>query len=92
MPRVTFQDCEIAAICPDRGTVLDCALTCGIEISHICGGDGACGTCRIQVIDGWERLTPQTPVETSRDMNAPYRLACQASAEGDIVVRIAAID
>ncbi len=92
MPRVTFQDCGIAAISPDKGTVLECALRCGIDISHICGGDGACGTCRIEVIEGWNRLSPQTPVETSRDMSAPYRLACQADIRGDIVVRIAAID
>lgn len=92
MPRVTFRDCGIAANCAERGTVLECALDCGIEISHICGGEGACGTCRVEIIEGWDRLNPQTPEETSRDMKPPYRLACQTSVRGDIVVRIAAID
>lgn len=92
MPRVTFRDCGLATICTERESLLDCALTSGVEISHVCGGEGSCGTCRVEVIDGWDRLTPQTQDETSRDMNAPYRLACQASPRDDVIVRVAAID
>lgn len=92
MPRVTFRDCGIAAYCAERGTILECALASGIEISHICGGEGACGTCRVEILEGWDRQNPQTPDEISRNMKPPYRLACQASIRDDIVVRIAAID
>lgn len=92
MPRVTFQDCGLAAICSRQETLLDCALTCGVEISHVCDGEGSCGTCRVEVLEGWDGLTPPTPDETSRDMIAPYRLACQARPDEDVVVRVAAVE
>lgn len=77
---------------PACGTLLDTALEAGIEISHICGGDGACGTCLLIVHEGWENLTPMSPVETSREITRPNRLACQTYARGDVVVSKAEID
>lgn len=90
MSRVTFRDAGVDADC--SGNLLQCALSCGIAISHVCGGEGACGTCRIEILDGWDRLSPQTPDELSRDMTSPYRLACQTIAIGRVIVRVAAID
>lgn len=92
MPRVTFADEGKAAEFPEGKTLLSCAVTMGIRIAHVCGGDGACGTCRVEVIEGWDRLTPPTPDETYKELEAPYRLSCQAKLIGDIVVKVAKIE
>ncbi len=92
MPRVTFADQEKSAEYPAGRTVLSCALDMAVVISHVCGGDGACGTCRIEVIDGWDRLTPPTPDETYKELEKPHRLSCQAKLVGDVIVKVSKIE
>ena len=92
MPRVTFADQEKSAEYPAGRTVLSCALDMKVEISHVCGGDGACGTCRIEVVSGWAQLTPPTPDEKYKELEEPYRLSCQAKLVGDVIVKVAKIE
>lgn len=92
MPRVTFADADRSAEFPAGKTLLSCAGEMGVAVSHVCGGDGACGTCRIAVIEGWDRLTPPTPDETYKELDPPYRLSCQAKLVGDVVVKVAKIE
>jgi uncharacterized 2Fe-2S/4Fe-4S cluster protein (DUF4445 family) len=92
MPRVTFADEGKSADFPAGRTVLSCALDMSVAISHVCGGDGACGTCRIEVVDGWVRLTPPTPDETYKEIEEPHRLSCQAKLVGDVIVKVAKIE
>ena len=93
MPRVTFEDQGKAAEFPAGRTLLSCALELGIAISHVCGGDGACGTCRIEVPGSvWSMLTPPTPDETYKELEAPYRLSRQAKLIGDVIVRVAKVE
>ncbi|HEY0789252.1 MAG TPA: 2Fe-2S iron-sulfur cluster-binding protein [Thermoanaerobaculia bacterium] len=92
MPKVTFADHGKESVDGGERTLLQIALDLGIDISHVCGGDGACGTCRIAVLDGWERLTPQTPDEIYKEMEPPHRLSCQCKLRGDVVVKVARIE
>ena len=92
MPRVTFNDENRAADFPAGKTLLQCALDLKLGISHVCGGDGACGTCRIEVVEGWEALTPPTPDETYKELDPPYRLSCQARLISDVVVKVAKVE
>jgi ferredoxin len=92
MPRVTFADAGKSAEFPAGKTVLTCALDMQVIISHVCGGDGACGTCRIEVVEGWDNLTPPTPDETYKELDPPYRLSCQAKLVADVIVKVAKID
>lgn len=92
MPRVTFVDAEKSADFPAGKTLLSCAEEMGVRVSHVCGGDGACGTCRIEVVDGWDALTPPTPDETYKELEAPYRLSCQSKLIGDVAVKVAKIE
>lgn len=89
---VTFVDGTESISCRACGTLLDSALEAGVRITHICRGDGSCGTCLLNVAEGWENLTPMSPVEESREMSRPYRLACQTYARGDVVVSAVEID
>ena len=64
----------------------------GVRVSRVCGGDGACGTCRIEVVEGANNLTPPTPDETYKELEPPYRLSCQCKLLGDVVVKVAKIE
>jgi len=92
MPRVSFADHNQTAEFPAGKTVLACAGEMRIRVSSVCGGDGACGTCRIEVVDGWDRLTPPTPDETYKELDPPYRLSCQSKLIGDVVVKVAPVE
>jgi len=92
MPRVIFVDEGKTAEFPSSKTLLSCAIEMGIRISHVCGGDGACGTCRVEVVEGENNLTPPTPDETYKEIEPPYRLSCQAKLTGDVIVKVAKIE
>ena len=75
------------------GSLLDIALTHGLEIDHACGGVGVCATCHVIVAKGMENLSPVTDDELDRVDSAPNnalnsRLACQAVVQGDVTVTV----
>ncbi|MEO8217228.1 MAG: 2Fe-2S iron-sulfur cluster-binding protein [Acidobacteriota bacterium] len=92
MPRVTFADLGKDAEFPEGKRLLDCAGEMQVLLSQVCGGDGACGTCRVEVIEGWDHLTEQTPDEIYKEMEEPFRLSCQAKLIADVVVKVAKIE
>jgi len=92
MPRVIFVDEGKSAEFAAGQTLLASALDMNVRISHVCGGDGACGTCRVEVVAGWDNLTPPTPDETYKELEAPHRLSCQAKLTGDVIVKVAKIE
>ena len=92
MPRVTFLDAGKSGEFPEGKTLLSIAGELGVRVSSVCGGDGACGTCRIEVVEGWDSLTPPTPDETYKELEAPYRLSCQSKLLKDVAVKVAKIE
>jgi adenylate cyclase len=92
MPRVTFADVEKSGEFPAGTTLLSIAERLDVRVSHVCGGDGACGTCRIEVVEGWDQLTPPTPDETYKELDPPYRLSCQSKLIGNVIVKVAKIE
>lgn len=92
MPRVTFEDQVKTGEFPAGKTLLSAALELGVVISHVCGGDGACGTCRVEIVSGMENLTPPTPDETYKEIEPPHRLGCQSRLNGDVIVKVAKIE
>ncbi|MBS0355934.1 MAG: 2Fe-2S iron-sulfur cluster binding domain-containing protein [Proteobacteria bacterium] len=58
-------------------------------LAGVCGGQGACGTCRVRVSSPWrERLVPPTRKETrllhALDSLPGHRLACQIAMTADL--------
>ena len=92
MPRVTFADAGKSGEFPVGRTLLAIAGELGVRVSQVCGGDGACGTCRIEVMEGWDQLTLPTPDETYKEIDPPYRLSCQTKLNGDVVLKVAKIE
>jgi len=79
------------------GSLLDIALSQGIEIEHACGGVCACGTCHVIVRRGADSCSP--PAEEEEDcLDEAYgvtpqsRLACQCVPDGteDLEVEVPA--
>src|SRR4051812_26002310 len=77
------------------GSVLEIGLGNGIDIEHVCGGNIACSTCHVYVVEGLETCTPisveeEEQLQNASDRTDQSRLACQCVANGskDLVVRI----
>lgn len=100
MPQIIFLPHE--EICPDGAvvevepgvTILDAALTHGIELEHACEKSCACTTCHVIVREGFASL--EVAEEAEEDMldkawglEPESRLSCQAVvAKRDLVVEI----
>ena len=72
-------------------TILQTAARNGIPHVSACGGEGNCTTCRLLVLEGIENCSPETDAELSLKEKAhtteEFRLACQTTVNGDVVVR-----
>jgi adenylate cyclase len=71
-------------------SVLEISLAGDVAHAHVCSGRGRCGTCRVQVEQGAQSLSPVNDLEetTLARVHAPAgaRLACQARVFGPGVV------
>jgi uncharacterized 2Fe-2S/4Fe-4S cluster protein (DUF4445 family) len=80
------------AVIPPQKNILEAAQSAGVEIASVCGGEGWCGKCRVRLIAGM--LSPLTEDEKSalspENLQAGYRLACQARALSDVKIDIPA--
>jgi 2Fe-2S ferredoxin len=72
-------------------SVLDVALRAGIAIDHTCGGHATCGTCMVNVVEGWEKLGPRDELELEMAADRGFadheRLACQIRPVSGLVVK-----
>ncbi len=63
-----------------------------IEIDHSCGGNGTCGTCRVQVVQGLENFSEVDDLEaemrSERNFEVNERLSCQSYLKGPAKIRI----
>jgi len=67
-------------------SVLEIGQAAQVAHAHVCAGRGRCGTCRVQVEQGAESLSPRNDLEeaTLARVQAPpaARLGCQARVLG----------
>jgi len=74
---------------PRGGTVLNTLHSKGIFLSGACGGGGACGQCRLQVLDGGGEILPiETGFFTRKQIKDHWRLGCQTKVKNDLDIRI----
>jgi adenylate cyclase len=84
-------------------SILNNLLRAGIKISHLCGGKAACGTCRVQILEGAHLCTPMGEREWMRLHGArkeelkdilgtrpELRLACQTYCRGTVRLKVLA--
>lgn len=70
------------------GSILDIALSHGIDLDHSCGGVCACSTCHVIIKKGFETIPDSSDAEEDMLEQAPgltttSRLGCQSVPNGD---------
>ena len=70
------------------GSILDIALSEGVDLEHACGGVCACSTCHVVVKEGLETCNEPTDDENDQLDEAPgltlqSRLGCQCVPNGE---------
>ena len=76
--------------CPAKGCLFRVSLDVAQrdDIPHVaaCGGKGVCSTCRVEVLEGLDCLSPRTEAEAAiavrRGWPDHVRLACEARLMG----------
>lgn len=75
---------------PADEPLLETARQLGVDLVAICGGEGNCGQCRVQVLVG--SVSPPTRVEqqelSERELAEGYRLACQAYPKSNLQIHV----
>ena len=98
MPTVEFLNTAKKVDCGQYANLRKVALLHGVEVYKgihqmppplgNCGGNGVCGTCVKEIVEGIENLTPKTRREQHnfklRGKPDTYRLSCQCQVLGDV--------
>ena len=91
MPKIDFLPDNKIYESEQGETILRTAARNGIPHVNACGGEGKCTTCRLLILEGIEYCSPETETELSLKSKVhtteEFRLACQTTVTGDIVVR-----
>ncbi|MGE5225233.1 MAG: ASKHA domain-containing protein, partial [Omnitrophica WOR_2 bacterium] len=83
-----FQTLSLPFATVKTGTLLSEAIRlAGLDILQPCGGQGRCGRCIVQVVDGVIRRRSSLRL-SPEDVEKGYALACQTVVEGDVLVSI----
>jgi 2Fe-2S ferredoxin len=75
-------------------TILDALLDHGVEIEHACGKVGACTTCHVIVVSGYESLNEvdeneEDMLDRAWGLQPNSRLSCQARIDNaDLVIEV----
>jgi len=87
--RVTFQPSGRTVFVLPGTKLLEAAGRAGLALQTPCGGRGTCGKCRVRVARGAAEPTPPERDALGADeLNAGWRLACQAAAGETSVVHV----
>jgi uncharacterized 2Fe-2S/4Fe-4S cluster protein (DUF4445 family) len=74
---------------PSGTPVFDAASWNGIAIDSTCGGHGTCKKCKVRIMSGEVPVDSLDPrAFTTDELREGWRLACRASARGDLVVEV----
>jgi len=88
--KITFADIGLTVSVPVGSRVIETSEKVGASLIYGCR-EGDCGTCLMQVVEGWDNLSSPSVIEDKvlRDTAAGrhQRLACQAQVLGDVTVK-----
>lgn len=87
---VTFsrQGQSDVSITVDTNTLVsEAARQAGVEINQPCGGQGRCGRCAVQIVQGAVRRRSSIRL-LPEDIEQGYALACQSVIEGDAAILV----
>jgi uncharacterized 2Fe-2S/4Fe-4S cluster protein (DUF4445 family) len=85
--KIVFLPHETEITVPEGETIIHAAMEAGVHVNASCGGEGICGKCRVLIEEGTVAAGISEKL-SQKDQDHGYRLACQAVAQSDLVVRI----
>lgn len=82
---IKFEPMGQTAKCGEDESILTCAQNYGIGLNSVCGGQGICHSCKIQLLSGTvSKLTGNEREAFSKDeLNSGWHLACQTYPRSD---------
>ncbi|MGB7033242.1 MAG: ASKHA domain-containing protein [Syntrophobacteria bacterium] len=85
--KVVFQPVGAKIEVEKKSSILEAAAEAGIYINSLCGGEGVCGKCRVQITHGEAKPTSHSMRFLSREeINAGFVLGCQTEIKDDLEV------
>jgi len=88
--QIDFEPLGRRGQCPSDKSLLECARQHGIGIINVCGGQGKCHSCKVQVLTG--KVSKPTSSErdalSSQELKNGYRLACQTYPLSDCKLHV----
>ena len=85
--KVVFQPVGAKTEVEGGSNILEAAAECGIYINSLCGGEGVCGKCKVQITRGEAKPSSQSIRFLSREeINSGFVLACQTEVRTDLEV------
>jgi uncharacterized 2Fe-2S/4Fe-4S cluster protein (DUF4445 family) len=85
--KVVFQPVGAKLEVKDGFSILEAAVEAGIYINSLCGGEGVCGKCRVQITRGEAKPTHHSIRFLSREeIHTGFVLACQTEINHDLEV------
>lgn len=86
MPRITADGTSFEA---EEGARLVLALERnGVDVSHRCGGNARCTTCRVSFHEGEPERMTRAEFDKLGDDRGEYRLSCQIVCDHDMAVDV----
>jgi uncharacterized 2Fe-2S/4Fe-4S cluster protein (DUF4445 family) len=88
--QIEFEPIGRRGPCPEKGSLLDCARQLGIGLASICGGQGTCKACKVQVLKGRVSALSSTETEffSNEQQKSGWRLACRTYPQSDVSIYI----
>jgi uncharacterized 2Fe-2S/4Fe-4S cluster protein (DUF4445 family) len=84
---VVFQPVGAKVAVESGNNLLQAAAEAGIYLNSLCGGEGVCGKCRVQITRGEAKPTSHSIRFLSREeINTGFVLACQTEVEDNLEV------
>jgi uncharacterized 2Fe-2S/4Fe-4S cluster protein (DUF4445 family) len=89
MKKVTFLPDQKEVEVDEGVTLFKAAEKAGVYLNSLCGGEGVCGKCRVQVTKGRAKADKQSIAFLSKEeIQSGYVLACQTQVKDDLEVVI----
>lgn len=87
--RILFLPYRKEVIVAEEMTLMEAAEKAGLYLNSLCGGEGVCGKCRVQVVKGEIKADKNSILFfTKEEMERGYVLACQTHIREDLEVMI----
>ncbi len=90
--QIKFEPIGLRATCPEGVSLLECARQMGVGLVTICGGQGKCKSCKVQILNGTvsEATSFERTVFSSEELNNGWRLACLTYPLSDCILHVPA--